>query len=144
MSSSCPGASGSHGAARPPPGPSDNALLWNQGGKSFLKSALYGACCQNPGPEGRDEDEVALSRRIKKKVNSEPSRGRERKRGGEEGEERQEWERLFVSDKDRENEAEVGETESRFKSKQMEERWNAKNSHRERPGQQGPSKWQGC
>lgn len=100
MSSSRPGASGSHGAARPPPGPSDNALVWNQGGKSFLKSALYGACCQNPGPERRDEDKVGVSCRIKKKVNSEPSCGMERKRGGKEGKGKHEWERL-VSDKDR-------------------------------------------
>lgn len=90
MSSSRPGASGSHGAAGPPPGPSDNALVWNQGGKSFLKSALYGACCQNRGPEGRVEDKVGVSCKIKKKVNSEPSGGMERKRGGEEGKERHE------------------------------------------------------
>lgn len=34
--------------------------------------------------------------------------------------------KTFVSDKDRETEAEVGETESRFKSKLMEETWDAR------------------
>lgn len=68
----------------------------------------------------------------------------ERKRGGEEGKESHEWEKTFVSDKDRETEAEFGETESRFKSKQMEERWDTRDNKRKRPRQQGQSKWQGC
>lgn len=40
-------------------------------------------------------NEVAVSCRIKEKVNSEPSHGMERNRGGEEGKERHEWKRLL-------------------------------------------------
>lgn len=59
MSSSRPGASGSHGASGAPPGPSDKTPVLNQGGKSFLKSDLREACWQKPGRAGRGEGDVA-------------------------------------------------------------------------------------
>lgn len=109
MSSSRPGASGSHGAARPPPGLSDKARVPSRGGKSFLKSALRGACRQRPGLwEGQGG--VASGPPVvstERKVNSERGRGSEREKGWGKGDRDR--------DRDKETEAEKGETDRRDK-----------------------------
>lgn len=80
---------------------------------------------------------LAVSAKIKKKVNSEPSSRVERAEGRTKRIRGETWMgETFGSDKDKETEAEVGKTEGKFEEKQMEERRDVGDRTRERPRQQ--------